>query len=72
MKIPVRLRRFLLVLAGAFLIIALAHLLRGRGVSYASSQAGIWSLITATVFTIADIYKARKGQQCAVCEPESK
>jgi hypothetical protein len=72
MKLPVRLRRFLLVLIGAFVIIALAHLLRGRGVSYAGTQAAIWSVITATVFLIADIYKARKGQQCAVCEPESK
>lgn len=72
MKMPVRLRRFLLVLVGAFLIIALAHLLRGRGLSYAGIQAAMWSLITAIVFTIADIYKARRGQQCAVCEPESK
>lgn len=72
MMTRIRLRRFLLVLVSAFVIIALSHLLRGRGLSYAGVQAGIWSVITAVVFLVADIYKARKGQQCAVCEPEPK
>ena len=72
MKIPVRLRRSLLVLAAAFFVIFVSHLLRGRGWTYASTQAGIWSLITAIVFAIADAYKARKAQPCALCDPEVK
>lgn len=61
-------RRFFVVLAGAFLIIAMAHLLRGRGWDYALTEAALWSAITAAVFMAARWYQARRGQHCAVCK----
>lgn len=61
-------RRFLVVLAGAFLLIAAAHLLRGRGMDYALTEAGLWAAICAGVFTGARWYQSRRGQPCAVCK----
>lgn len=61
-------RRFLLVFALAFTLIALSHLLRARGLDYALSQALIWGLISATVFTGTRLYRSRRGQHCALCK----
>lgn len=60
-------RRFFLVLAGAFVVIAASHLVRGRGVEYAGTHGALWSFITALVFTGARFVQARRGQHCAVC-----
>ncbi|GAB3747557.1 hypothetical protein GCM10028795_10350 [Lysobacter olei] len=66
-------RRFLVVLTSAFLIIAAAHWLRGRGLHYAVTEASLWALITAAVSTAARAYQSRRGQHCAICKdtPES-
>ena len=60
-------RGFLVVLAGAFIVIAGAQLLKGHPVEYAASEGLLWSVITAVVFTVARAYRLRKGQYCAVC-----
>lgn len=61
-------KRFLVVLAGAFAVIGAAQLLRGHDLAYSLSQAAIWSVITATVFTVARLYQSRRGQHCAICK----
>jgi hypothetical protein len=61
-------KRFLVVLAGAFLVICAAQMLKGHDFSYAAIQGAIWGVITATVFTVARIYQSRKGQHCAICK----
>lgn len=61
-------KRFLTVLAGAFTIICMAQLLKGRGLEYAAAQAAIWSLVSALVFTVARFFQARRGQHCAICK----
>lgn len=60
-------RRYLTVFALAFVMIAASHLFRGRSLEHAVSEALLWSIITATVFTVARLYQSRRGQYCAVC-----
>ena len=60
-------RRFAVVLAGAFVIIAGAQLLRGHTLEDSVQHGLLWSVITAAVFTGVRIYKSRRGQYCAVC-----
>ena len=60
-------RGFLVVLAGAFIVVAGAQLLKGHPVEYAASEGMLWSVITAVVFTVARAYRLRKGQYCAAC-----
>jgi hypothetical protein len=68
LKTPRSVRRFLIIFAVAFIVIAGAHLLRGRPLEYAALHGLIWSVISALVFVAAQIHKDRKLQRCAVCE----
>ncbi len=67
-------RRYLVVFAGTFVIIVLAHLARGRTLDHATTEGAIWALLSASVFTAARIYQSKRGQHCAVCRdtPEFK
>lgn len=67
-------RRFFLVLVGAFAIIATVHLLRGRSLAHAATEAAIWATISALVFVGARSMQARRGVHCAVCRdtPETR
>ena len=60
-------RGFLVVVAGAFVVIAAAQLLKGNTLEYAATEGLLWAVIAATVFTVARAYRLRKGQYCAVC-----
>ncbi|KQZ45023.1 hypothetical protein [Duganella sp. Root1480D1] len=60
-------KRFLVVLAGAFAIISLAQALRGHAIEYSATQGAIWGVIGAAIFTLARYRQARKGQHCALC-----
>ncbi|HKP66691.1 MAG TPA: hypothetical protein VJX31_08695 [Casimicrobiaceae bacterium] len=60
-------RGFPVVLAGAFVVIAGAQLLKGNALEYAASEGLLWAVISATIFTVARAYRLRKGQYCAVC-----
>lgn len=64
-------RQFVSALFVAFIVIAAAHLARGRGVDYAVTEATIWSVITAIVFTVAHYVKARRRPQCALPQAAS-
>ncbi|HKY23271.1 MAG TPA: hypothetical protein VJM31_18795 [Vicinamibacterales bacterium] len=61
-------RRFLIVLAGAFALICIAQLLKGHDLGYSAIQGAIWASIAATIFTGARIYQSRQGQHCALCK----
>lgn len=61
-------KRFLVVLVGAFIIIGAAQLLKGHTPDYALREAVIWGVITASVFIAALYYRLRRGQYCAVCQ----
>jgi hypothetical protein len=61
-------QRFLVVFAGAFLVIAVAQFLKRHDPSYAVKDGLIWAGVAATVFTAARIYQSSRGQHCAVCK----
>jgi hypothetical protein len=61
-------KRFLTVLVGAFVIIGAAQLIKSKDIPYALTQGAIWSVISASVFTVARIFQSRRGQHCAVCK----
>lgn len=60
-------RRFLTVFAGAFAIIAVAQLLKGRTAESATLHGLGWAAVTAAVFTTSRIYQSRRQQHCAIC-----
>lgn len=62
------LKRFFVVLIGAFIIIAGAQWLKGNDALYAATHGAIWSLISAIIFTAARFYQSRRGQHCALCK----
>lgn len=67
-------KRYFVVLCGAFVIISGAQLLKGNDLSYSFIHGGIWAFITASIFVASRIYQSRKGQHCAICQdtPEMK
>jgi predicted transcriptional regulator len=67
MGIAFWIRRFLLVFAGALVIISGARLAKGNTLEYALTDGLLWAAITAAAFTAVRIYKSRKGQHCAIC-----
>jgi len=60
-------RRFIVVFAGAFLVIAGVQLLKGHTLAYSGTQGAIWAIVSATVFIAARINQSRRGQHCAIC-----
>ena len=60
-------KRFLTVFALAFAVIGAAQLVKGHDVAYAATQAAIWSAVAAAIFTITRLFRARRGEHCAVC-----
>jgi len=60
-------KRYLVVLLGAFAIICAAQLLKGHDLEYSATQGAIWGLISATVFTAARYRAASRKQHCALC-----
>jgi hypothetical protein len=60
-------RRFLVVLAGAFAVIFAAQLLKGHAPAAAATMAAGWALLAASVFTASRIHQSRRGQHCALC-----
>ena len=62
------LRRFSIVFASAFLVIALAQLLRGRTPQFAALHGLVWAAISATIFVAAQAHREHRRQRCGVCD----
>lgn len=60
-------RRFFVVCAAAFVVIACAQLVQGASVSYSVGHASLWAVASAGVFTATRIYHSRRGRRCALC-----
>ncbi len=67
-------KRYLVVLAGAFAIICAAQLLKGHDLEYSATQGAIWGVISAAIFTAVRYRQASRKQHCALCRdtPEMK
>ena len=61
-------KRFFVVLFGAFVVITIAQSLKGNSWSYATSEGLIWAFISSALFTIARFFQARRGEHCAICK----
>lgn len=57
--------RFLMAAAGVFVLLGGLYLLRGAPMADALREAGIWSVISAAIYTGASYRKARN---CRLCE----
>jgi hypothetical protein len=60
-------KRFFIVLLGAFVIITAAQMLKGREPEYSLMQGAVWGAVSALVFTVARYFQSHRGQHCAVC-----
>jgi len=61
-------KRFFTVLMGAFVVIGVVQMLKGHDVPYSVTQAAIWSVAAATVFTVGRLYQSHRGRHCAICK----
>lgn len=61
-------KRFFVVFAGAFIVIALTQWLKGHSLDYAAREAALWGGIAATIFTVSRFIQTRNGQHCAICQ----
>jgi uncharacterized membrane protein len=64
--------RFLMVLVGAFVVIAGAQYLKSQSTGYALTQAAIWAPISAVIYSLVLWRKFRKNPVCFIKEQESK
>lgn len=60
-------RRFVVVLVGAFVVIAAGQLLRGHTPEQAATQGLVWAAVSTAVFIAARIHQSRQGRHCALC-----
>ncbi len=60
-------RRFLLVFAGCFLLLAGVAALKGHPTREAISHGLMWGAISALIFTGGRRYHSRRGRACALC-----
>ena len=61
-------KRFFTVLMGAFVIIGVVQMLKGHDLPHSVTEAAIWGVIAATVFTVSRLYQSHRGQHCAICK----
>ncbi len=64
--------RFLMVLAGAFIVIAGAQYLKSQNTVYALTQGAIWAPIAAAIYILVLIRKFRKSPVFFIKDEESK
>ena len=60
-------KRFVVVTALVFAVLMVAELLKGHDIEASVTFSALWSVIACAIFTGARIYRARKGQYCALC-----
>jgi len=67
MGIAFWIRRFAVVFAGAFVVIAAAQLLKGRTAMHAATEGLVWAAVAASIFVAARLIQSRRGRHCALC-----
>jgi hypothetical protein len=60
-------KRFVTVFVGAFAVLLIVGMLKGRALATAASESGLWAGIAAAIFLATRIYRSRKGQHCELC-----
>lgn len=67
MKPPFWIKRFFVVLLGAFSLLLVVNVIKQRPLESAAAESAVWASITAIVFVTARFYQSRRGQHCALC-----
>jgi hypothetical protein len=60
-------KRFVTVFLGAFVVLIVVGMLKGRAFANAASESALWAGIAATIFIATRIYRSRRGQHCELC-----
>jgi hypothetical protein len=60
-------KRFMTVFLGAFAVLLVVGILKGRALATAAPESALWAGIAATIFLSTRIYRSRKGQHCELC-----
>lgn len=60
-------RRFFFVWGLAFVVIAMAQVLKGRELMFAVAEGARWGLLASMVFVTARVWQSRRKQHCAIC-----
>jgi hypothetical protein len=60
-------KRTLTVFCLFFLVISVAHALRGHTPGDAAIFGLTWSSVSTVLFTAARLYQARRGMYCSIC-----
>lgn len=60
-------KRFMSVFLGAFAVLLVVGILKGRAFATAAPESALWAGIAATIFLATRIYRSRKGQHCELC-----
>jgi hypothetical protein len=68
MRLRFWVRRFAVVYAVAFVLIAGVQRLKTGNASFAVEHGIFWAAATAGVFTCARLCQARLGSHCAICK----
>ena len=67
MKPSFWIKRFLVVYCGAFVVLLVVGLIKGRSFDRVASECAFWAGVTASVFVVARFYQSKQGQHCALC-----
>lgn len=61
-------RRTLTLGALVFAVLTVVELVEGEGLMDAFAYAGLWAVLSAAVFAVVNVIRARRGASCEVCE----
>jgi multisubunit Na+/H+ antiporter MnhF subunit len=61
-------RRFVLIFAGAFVLLSTIYVMRGRALKDAVAEAALWSAIAAALFIATRLYYSSQGRRCELCK----
>jgi hypothetical protein len=61
-------RRFLTIFAGAFVILFVVGLAKGRPLRQVAVESAMWSAIASSLFIATRLYHLSKGRRCELCQ----
>ena len=67
MKPTFWIRRFAVVFAGAFALLFVVNLAKGRSMATAATESALWGAIAAGIFVATRFIRSRRGEACELC-----
>lgn len=60
-------RRFVVVFAGAFVVIAAGQLLKDHTAGHSAREGLVWAAVSTSIFIAARLHQSRQGRHCTLC-----